>query len=217
MYVLTCLQMYFIWTLCKPVFIHSSCGQCGLVAAYSGDSDPEEGGAEADGGDGGQDKLTDWKKLACLLCRRQFPNKEGLIRHQQLSDLHKVMHVVRLRCRSRMSAWKTFNSLRCSSFLWFLFPEKPGGSPQIPDEWSGAGRAGEEGDWGLIHSMLNYRAAVSGCFSCKEIDFKNFNCFCPSGEQMKYRDRAAERREKYGIPEPPAPKKKKFNQPAPVV
>jgi len=60
------------------------------VAAYSGDSDPEEGGAELDGGDGSQDKLTDWKKLACLLCRRQFPNKESLIRHQQLSDLHKV-------------------------------------------------------------------------------------------------------------------------------
>lgn len=35
-------------------------------------------------------KLTDWKKMACLLCRRQFPNKDALIRHQQLSDLHKV-------------------------------------------------------------------------------------------------------------------------------
>lgn len=34
---------------------------------------------------------------------------------------------------------------------------------------------------------------------------------------MKYRDRAAERREKYGIPEPPAPKKKKFSQPTPVM
>uniref|UniRef100_A0AAX7SMW4 RNA binding motif protein 5 n=1 Tax=Astatotilapia calliptera TaxID=8154 RepID=A0AAX7SMW4_ASTCA len=33
-------------------------------------------------------------------------------------------------------------------------------------------------------------------------------------KKMKYRDRAAERREKYGIPEPPVPKKKKFNQPA---
>lgn len=37
------------------------------------------------------DKLTDWKKMACLLCRRQFPNKDALIRHQQLSDLHKVL------------------------------------------------------------------------------------------------------------------------------
>uniref|UniRef100_A0A673JGA7 RNA binding motif protein 5 n=1 Tax=Sinocyclocheilus rhinocerous TaxID=307959 RepID=A0A673JGA7_9TELE len=34
---------------------------------------------------------------------------------------------------------------------------------------------------------------------------------------MKYRDRAAERREKYGIPEPPVPKKRKFTQPTPVV
>lgn len=36
-------------------------------------------------------------------------------------------------------------------------------------------------------------------------------------EQMKYRDRAAERREKYGIPEPPVPKKRKFTPPQPVV
>ncbi|KAG8436217.1 hypothetical protein GDO86_007354 [Hymenochirus boettgeri] len=36
-----------------------------------------------------ENKLTDWKKMACLLCRRQFPNKDALIKHQQLSDLHK--------------------------------------------------------------------------------------------------------------------------------
>ncbi|KAM4721290.1 uncharacterized protein WCC33_007611 isoform 2-T2 [Rhinophrynus dorsalis] len=35
------------------------------------------------------DNLIDWKKITCLLCRRQFPNKETLIKHQQLSDLHK--------------------------------------------------------------------------------------------------------------------------------
>lgn len=63
--------------------------QCGLVAAYSGDSDPEEAAGESDPNDV-QQKLTDWTKLACLLCRRQFPNKEALVRHQQLSDLHKV-------------------------------------------------------------------------------------------------------------------------------
>uniref|UniRef100_A0A8C5C0S5 RNA binding motif protein 5 n=1 Tax=Gadus morhua TaxID=8049 RepID=A0A8C5C0S5_GADMO len=61
---------------------------CGLVAAYSGDSDPEEV-ASAEQDYGGEDGLTDWKKMACLLCRRQFPNKDGLVRHQQLSDLHK--------------------------------------------------------------------------------------------------------------------------------
>ncbi|KAM9409268.1 RNA-binding protein 5 [Pholidichthys leucotaenia] len=122
--------------------------KCGLVAAYSGDSDPEEGGAEPDGGEGGQDKLTDWKKLACLLCRRQFPNKEGLIRHQQLSDLHK----------------KNLEVLRRSK---------------------------------MTEAEL------------EELERKE--------TEMKYRDRAAERREKYGIPEPPAPKKKKFSQPKPVI
>ena len=61
------------------------------MAAYSGDSDPEEGGAAEPEHGGEQDQLTDWKKMACLLCRRQFPNKDGLVRHQQLSDLHKVL------------------------------------------------------------------------------------------------------------------------------
>lgn len=37
-----------------------------------------------------EEKLADWKKMACLLCRRQFPNRDALVRHQQLSDLHKV-------------------------------------------------------------------------------------------------------------------------------
>lgn len=43
-------------------------------------------------------KLTDWKKMACLLCRRQFPNKDALIRHQQLSDLHRVNSCTTVQC-----------------------------------------------------------------------------------------------------------------------
>nr|XP_033781648.1 RNA-binding protein 5 [Geotrypetes seraphini] len=111
----------------------------GLVAAYSGDSDNEEDlqdfVIEVD-----EEKLTDWRKLACLLCRRQFPNKDALTRHQQLSELHKQnMDVYR---RSRLS------------------------------------------DQELEALELRER-------------------------EMKYRDRAAERREKYGIPQPPEPKRKK--------
>uniref|UniRef100_A0A9J8CE84 RNA binding motif protein 5 n=1 Tax=Cyprinus carpio carpio TaxID=630221 RepID=A0A9J8CE84_CYPCA len=118
--------------------------QVGLVAAYSGDSEPEE----VTEGDEREDKLTDWKKIACLLCRRQFPNKEALIRHQQLSDLHKQnLEVLR---RSKLSEAEL-----------------------------------------------------------EELERKE--------TEMKYRDRAAERREKYGIPEPPVPKKRKFTQPTPVV
>ncbi|KAG9276896.1 RNA-binding protein 5 isoform X1 [Astyanax mexicanus] len=123
----------------------SSSSKVALVAAYSGDSEPEE----APEGDEREDKLTDWRKMACLLCRRQFPNKEALIRHQQLSDLHKQNLEVHRRSK-------------------------------------------------LSEAEL------------EELERKE--------TEMKYRDRAAERREKYGIPEPPAPKKRKFTQPAtPVV
>lgn len=80
----------------------------GLLGEYGGDSDYEEEEEEEQPPpqprtaqpqqreeptkkENEEDKLTDWNKLACLLCRRQFPNKEALIKHQQLSDLHKVL------------------------------------------------------------------------------------------------------------------------------
>lgn len=68
----------------------------GLVAAYGGESDSE---VEADSQDESakaldvlrieESKLIDWNKLACLLCKRQFPSKDVLTKHTQLSDLHK--------------------------------------------------------------------------------------------------------------------------------
>ena len=61
------------------------------MAAYSGESESEEEGERGpQERPGGAEPLTDWHKLACLLCRRQFPSKEALLRHQQLSGLHKV-------------------------------------------------------------------------------------------------------------------------------
>nr|XP_015202852.1 PREDICTED: RNA-binding protein 10-like isoform X1 [Lepisosteus oculatus] len=46
-----------------------------------------------------EDRLTDWKKMACLLCRRQFPNKDALVRHQKLSDLHKQNMEIHLKIK----------------------------------------------------------------------------------------------------------------------
>ncbi|KAB1264094.1 RNA-binding protein 6 [Camelus dromedarius] len=81
----------------------------GLLGEYGGDSDYEEEEEEEQTPppqprtaqpqqreeltkkENEEDKLTDWNKLACLLCRRQFSNKEVLIKHQQLSDLHKML------------------------------------------------------------------------------------------------------------------------------
>ncbi|NWI39894.1 RBM5 protein, partial [Picathartes gymnocephalus] len=131
--------------LCEQTTLHFrllktwSAGQRrGLVAAYSGDSDNDEDLLERMENE--EEKLTDWKKMACLLCRRQFPNKDALIRHQQLSDLHK-------------------------------------------------------------QNMDIYRRSKLSEQELEALELRE--------REMKYRDRAAERREKYGIPEPPEPKRKK--------
>ena len=52
---------------------------------------------------------TDWTQLACLLCKRKFPSKEVLVKHQQFSDLHKVcihnvhVHVLCIQCTHEKS------------------------------------------------------------------------------------------------------------------
>ncbi|XP_023265953.1 RNA-binding protein 6-like isoform X1 [Seriola lalandi dorsalis] len=83
-------------------------GSLGLLASdYAAGSDEEveedkEEGAKSSQGSHSEDKddkLTDWKKMACLLCRRQFPNKDALIRHQQLSDLHKQNMEIHLKIK----------------------------------------------------------------------------------------------------------------------
>ena len=45
------------------------------------------------GGGGGETSHIDWQQLVCLLCKRKFGSKEQLVKHQQLSDLHKVRDV----------------------------------------------------------------------------------------------------------------------------
>ncbi|NWJ09286.1 RBM5 protein, partial [Crypturellus undulatus] len=124
-------------SLCVPFRLLKTWSR-GLVAAYSGDSDNDEDLLERMENE--EEKLTDWKKMACLLCRRQFPNKDALIRHQQLSDLHK-------------------------------------------------------------QNMDIYRRSKLSEQELEALELRE--------REMKYRDRAAERREKYGIPEPPEPKRKK--------
>nr|CAD7585630.1 unnamed protein product [Timema genevievae] len=56
-----------------------------LVPKYGGGSDSEDN----EDGQSDESQFTNWVKMACLLCKRQFPTKDALIRHQQLSDLHK--------------------------------------------------------------------------------------------------------------------------------
>jgi RNA-binding protein 5/10 len=66
--------------LFKCVIFHqqdSSAGAGGLVAAYGGGSESDEDIEDVIQEDR---QHTNWAKLACLLCKRQFPTKESLIR-----------------------------------------------------------------------------------------------------------------------------------------
>ncbi|XP_074525291.1 RNA-binding protein 5-like [Halichoeres trimaculatus] len=117
-----------------------------VVTAYNGESDTEEGSSDRAGDEDG--KITDWEKMICLLCRRQFPAKDALLRHQQLSDLHKQNLEIHRRSKLTEAELEELERKEC---------------------------------------------------------------------ELKYRDRAAERREKYGVPEPPAPKKKFYKPPTPTV
>lgn len=89
----------FSHTLSLPFFP----GQTNILAQYGGDSDsePEDEApppskkpassfsSSTDSKESVPTSLTDWTKLICLLCKRQFPSKEVLVKHQQFSDLHK--------------------------------------------------------------------------------------------------------------------------------
>ena len=66
-----------------------------LVASYGGGDDSGEEESDVAGGATEEDafdeaSLTDWTKMACLLCKRQFSTKEMLMKHTNQSDLHKV-------------------------------------------------------------------------------------------------------------------------------
>ncbi|CAG7664880.1 unnamed protein product [Allacma fusca] len=70
----------------------NSSSKAQLVAPYADESDSEEEvlkPAAMTVNPFIPDALVDYNKLACLLCKRQFPNKEVLQKHTKLSDLHK--------------------------------------------------------------------------------------------------------------------------------
>lgn len=139
-------EMPFLMTEQFKVAEQETFAKSSMVATNNGESDTEEGNSDRAGDEDG--KITDWVKMICLLCRRQFPAKDALLRHQQLSDLHKQNLEIHRRSKLTEAELEELERKEC---------------------------------------------------------------------ELKYRDRAAERREKYGIPEPPAPKKKFYKPPTPAV
>lgn len=75
--------------------------------------------------------MTGWIKTVCLLCWWQFPASEALLRHQQLSDLHKVM-MVKQQAFNLQGAMNVVGAAICSVYkaerlswicmwIWYLF------------------------------------------------------------------------------------------------
>jgi hypothetical protein len=75
----SCSEKYYtvVVYVCCIASQDSSAGAGGLVAAYGGGSESDEDIEDVIQEDR---QHTNWAKLACLLCKRQFPTKESLIR-----------------------------------------------------------------------------------------------------------------------------------------
>ncbi|XP_029947220.1 RNA-binding protein 6 isoform X4 [Salarias fasciatus] len=132
-------------------------GSLGLLASdYAAGSDEEVEEDKEDASKSSQssrsedkeDKLTDWKKMACLLCRRQFPNKDALIRHQQLSDLHKQnmeIHLKIKRSKKELEALENQEKEQLSARESTKSPEQKRRKhhhqpPQHHNAWAGSSR-----------------------------------------------------------------------------
>ncbi|CAK8689156.1 unnamed protein product [Clavelina lepadiformis] len=66
----------------------SNTGASSGLVSYMKTSDSESEEEDDEGEE--EEKLIDWSKLACLLCRRGFPSKDMLLKHKDLSDLHRT-------------------------------------------------------------------------------------------------------------------------------
>uniref|UniRef100_A0A8C1C637 RNA binding motif protein 6 n=1 Tax=Cyprinus carpio carpio TaxID=630221 RepID=A0A8C1C637_CYPCA len=132
-------------------------GSLGMLAAdYGAGSDEEEEekhekqeaaqpAKSQPQGDEKEDRLTDWKKMACLLCRRQFPNKDALIRHQQLSDLHKQNMEIHLKIKRSKRELEALESQEKEMKI-----KQPNGSPEAKrrksqNTWAGSSRDSHKG------------------------------------------------------------------------
>ncbi|KRZ16674.1 RNA-binding protein 5 [Trichinella zimbabwensis] len=108
----------------------------------------------------------DWEKLVCLLCRRQFPTKDILEKHQRLSEMHKVNKQTNK--QTTVDSLSSSSSSVCCLIDWF--------------------------------SKLAEKQAKF----CKSRQLS-----ASSAGATQYRDRASERRAKFGLDDQPHPNKLK--------
>lgn len=120
----------------------------------------------------------DWAKLACMLCSRGFKDAATLQKHRAFSGLH----------------YENLNKLRGKYGL----PAIPVPTPVQNQEASTAVNSPKNSL--SIASLMQIGAQTA---SNHEKSVASRQVSSRSGASGQYRDRAKERREKYGIPSPP--------------
>ncbi|CAH8857778.1 unnamed protein product [Trichobilharzia szidati] len=167
-----------------------------LVAEYGGVEDSDDSGQEESHGEKQdslapvnseaeakvaeeESKLLDWAKLACMLCARGFKDAATLQKHRAFSALH----------------YENLNKLRDKYGL----PPIPAPTPvQSQDNANSANAASKTP---LSIASLMQIGAQTASNHAKTVASKQTTGRPTTSGQ--YRDRAKERREKYGIPSPP--------------
>ncbi|CAH8555054.1 unnamed protein product [Heterobilharzia americana] len=166
-----------------------------LVAEYGGVEDSDDSGQDESHGDRQdsllslnseaeakvaeeESKLLDWAKLACMLCSRGFKDAATLQKHRAFSALH----------------YENLNKLRAKYGL----PSIPAPTPaQNPEASSNPNQPKNS----LSIASLMQIGAQAASNHAKSVASRQVSGRPSASGQ--YRDRAKERREKYGIPSPP--------------
>ncbi|CAH8587255.1 unnamed protein product [Schistosoma rodhaini] len=125
-----------------------------------------------------ENKLLDWAKLACMLCSRGFKDAATLQKHRAFSGLH----------------YENLNKLRGKYGL----PAIPVPTPVQNQEASTAVNSPKNS---LSIASLMQIGAQTASNHAKSVASRQVSSRPSASGQ--YRDRAKERREKYGIPSPP--------------
>ncbi|KAM7540328.1 hypothetical protein Aperf_G00000034441 [Anoplocephala perfoliata] len=159
----------------------------GLVAQYGGDDSEDEDVTQTDEKEleaqvaAEESKLIDWTKLACLLCARGFKDADTLQKHRVFSNLH-LQNLNKLRSKYGL---KELTSLPAQQQPQANKPE-----PKTPAE--------------TIESLRQLGAAVASNHAREVAANRQSSSASPSASgNARYRDRAKERREKFGTVPPP--------------
>ncbi|VDL62022.1 unnamed protein product [Hymenolepis diminuta] len=158
----------------------------GLVAQYGGDDSEDEDGPQTDEKEletqvsAEETKLIDWTKLACLLCARGFKDADTLQKHRVFSNLH-LQSVNKLRAKYGLKELTTLP-----------VHQQPQTQKQEPKSHAET-----------IESLRQLGAAVASNHAREVAANRQQSISASPPTSAPYRDRAKERREKFGTVPPP--------------